>query len=233
MIDLVLYVSVGVYNIIINVHTNDGIDEASQEDFEAEINSLERSIDINNIIAIIAYFIMMMRFFSYFRLINAFSSLVGIIMIIIRKLALFLFIIAYFFFTFLLLARYFDHEKKFDETIFFMYAWMILGGVDGSHLKQFQYSWLIIVIGTIFMSIILMNIIIAYLSNVFSRLEEEHTINMIKEKASMILDLELIVYFFKYVLTGKKNKMGNKKDYQDQEHKRLVSKDSQEVNKSK
>lgn len=52
------------------------------------------------------------------------------------------------------------------------------------------------------MTIVLMNILIAYLSNLFSRLEDAQKLNDLKEKAVLILDLEIIVMFFKYKIRG-------------------------------
>ena len=184
-----------------------------------------------NVITIISYFIMIMRFFSYFRIINAFSALVGIITIITQKLVLFLFIIAYFLFAFIFLARFFDIHHTIDQTMYDLYIWLILGGAEGEHLLHFNFSWVVIVIGTIYISIILLNILIAYLSNVFSRLEVEQNINLIREKASMILDFEVILYFFKFVLRC--NKMVNFDKYQDKQHQLLLGKKySEEVRKS-
>jgi len=159
--------------------------------------------------------------------VNAFSALVGIITIITQKLALFLFIIAYFLFAFVFLAMFLDFNHKIDQTMYDLFVWLILGGAEGEHLFHFNFSWVVIVIGTIYISIILLNILIAYLSNVFSRLEEEQNINLIREKASMILDFEVILYFFKFILTRKK--VSNFDKYQDKEHKKLIENNSKKV----
>lgn len=56
------------------------------------------------------------------------------------------------------------------------------------------------------MTIILLNLLIAYLSNVFSRLEEQNFLIGLQDKAKMILDFELIVNLFQSVFR-KKNKV--------------------------
>ena len=46
-------------------------------------------------------------------------------------------------------------------------------------------------------TIILLNILIAFLSNEFSRMEDQQQINTLKKKASLILDVELIFKLFR------------------------------------
>lgn len=86
------------------------------------------------------------------------------------------------------------------------YAWTLFGGIEGTDFTKFEYAGIAITFGTVMVTIVLLNVLIAYLSNLFSRLEDQQKSNDLKEKASMILDLEIIVFFFRYVLTGKKSK---------------------------
>jgi hypothetical protein len=109
------------------------------------------------------------------------------------------------------------------NSFYEMYIWSILGGASSHHFDLYKNDDIIIIIGTIFITIILLNILIAYLSNVFSRLEMIQNINSIKEKSSLILDLEVILYFFKYVVRGKKMKNEYLQNYQDQRHELLVT----------
>jgi hypothetical protein len=128
--------------------------------------------------------------------------------------------------AFLLLSKFYDNEHSFKEIFYSIYIWLVLGGAEGEHYGEFSFAWLVIIVGTVYISIILMNIVIAYLSNVFSRLEEEQNISLVREKASMILDFEAIIYFFKFVLTCKHKKIDKIDKYHDQVHKELVEKDS-------
>ena len=82
------------------------------------------------------------------------------------------------------------------------YAWTIFGGIGGDDLDKYTMASIPIIFGTLIITVILLNILIAFLSNVFSRLEEQQSINNLKEKASMIIDMEIIIHFYKYKLSG-------------------------------
>lgn len=49
------------------------------------------------------------------------------------------------------------------------------------------------------MTVVLLNILIALLSNVFSRLEEQQQLISLKDKADMILEFEMIVRLFRKI----------------------------------
>ena len=87
------------------------------------------------------------------------------------------------------------------------YLWTLFGAIEGEDFTSGQFVTIAILFGTIIVTIILLNILIAYLSNVFSRLEEQQLVNDLKEKASMILDMEIISWFFKFRITGKVAKL--------------------------
>jgi hypothetical protein len=88
------------------------------------------------------------------------------------------------------------------------YVFAFFGGVGAEDFTLFEYSAIPIVFSTLIVTVVLMNILIAFLSNAFSKLEEEQKINQLREIGQMLLDLEVIVYFFKYCLTRKAVRFG-------------------------
>ena len=125
---------------------------------------------------------------------------------IIQKLAIFFLILIYFFVSSGLLMMKLDPSANSIASLGNAYVWTFFGGIEGSDFKNFDYAGIAIIFGTVMVTIILLNILIAFLSNLFSRLEDQQKSNDLKEKASMILDLEVIVHFFRYVITGKASK---------------------------
>ena len=79
--------------------------------------------------------------------------------------------------------------------------------MDGDDFTTQSYVTIAVVFGTVIVTIVMLNILIAFLSNEFSRLQDEQKINDLKEKASMMLDMEVILWFFKYIITRKITKL--------------------------
>jgi hypothetical protein len=92
---------------------------------------------------------------------------------------------------------------KIWESLQAAYVWILLGGVETGSFGEFQYASIIIYSGTILITTILLNVLIAYLSNIFGRLEDQQFVNDLREKSSMVLDYEIIAYFFKLVFSRK------------------------------
>lgn len=181
-----------------------------------------------NFTNIFVVFMVVVRFFSYFRIVKVFSKEVGLVTLTTKKMFWFLLVIAYFYVCFSVMSQMVNIRGSVSGTFISMYVWGILAGTEAEHFEEFPYAEVIIILGTVFITIVLLNILIAYLSNVFSRLEEEQEINLIREKAAMILDVETIVYFFKHVLRRKKQ--SRKKDlYNDASHRELVTRGLDEL----
>jgi hypothetical protein len=143
------------------------------------------------------------RAFSYLQMLDVFTALVGIINIIIQKLIIFFIILFYFYIATGLLIYKIDPENNLKMSFMHAYYFTLFGGVDDNSFTMFSYVSIPIVFGTLMVSVILLNVLIAFLSNLFSRLEEQQLVNDLKEKAGLLLDLEVVVMFFKYFLTGK------------------------------
>lgn len=162
--------------------------------------------DANKILASFSLLFVYYRSFSYLRIIDAFTTLIGMINTIIIKLLVFFFILFYLFIATGLVMVKLNKEKTVLENFQIAYLWTFFGGVEGSDFQEFPYSTITILFGTILVTVVLLNILIAYLSNLFSRLEDQQRASDFREKASMILDMEIIIYFFKYKLRGKVSK---------------------------
>jgi hypothetical protein len=185
IIDWLLFILILVYFYVINKN-----------------NESDASRVMGSLLMIVVYY----RAFSYLQMIDVFTALVGIINIIIQKLIIFFIILFYFYIATALLLIKIDPENSIKMNFMHAYYWTLFGGVDDGSFTLFNYVSISIVFGTLMVSIILLNVLIAFLSNLFSRLEEQQLVNDLKEKASLLLDLEVVVMFFQYKLTGKLSK---------------------------
>lgn len=177
--------------------------------------------DAGKVLGCVGLMMVYYRSFSHFRMIDAFTSLVGMVNIIVFRLFVFFFILGYFFVVSALLIIFLNPDGGFKESFDSSYVWAIFGGIGGEDFSGFDFAAIPIAFGTIIVMVVLLNILIALLSNVYCILEEQQISNDIREKAAMILDLELIVYFFRYVLTGKRKTIDDLDQFQDRQHARI------------
>ena len=153
------------------------------------------------VISVLLLLLLYYRLFSFLRIIDSFTTLVGIINTILQKLWVFFLILAFVFWTFSVMMIRLDGSESIGTHFTKIFVWVVLGGPEDSSF-ELKYSHITIIIGSIFVAIVLLNILIAYLSNLFSRLEDAQKLSDLKEKAVLILDSEIMVMFFKYKLTG-------------------------------
>lgn len=168
-----------------------------------------KNSDFSQIWVSISLLLLYYRSFLYLRVIDAFTTLIGMVNTIVVKLIVFFVIIFYLYFGIVLVMIKLSDRKSISESFESAYFWLLFGGVGGEDFTEdspIKFPAIPIIFGTLMITIVLLNILIAYLSNLFSKLEEQQHVDDLREKASMILDLEIIVYFFKYRLTGKRNK---------------------------
>lgn len=163
----------------------------------------QTSSDVTRILGSAGLMVMYYRSFSYLRIIDSFTTLIGMINTIIQKLIIFFLILIYFFVTSGLLIMKLNPKENSILSLGNAYVWTFFGGIEGSDFESYDFAGIPIIFGTVMVTIILLNILIAFLSNLFSRLEDQQKSNNLKEKASMILDLEVIFHFFRYIMTGK------------------------------
>lgn len=125
------------------------------------------------------------RNFSQIRVISYFNMFVGIINIIIQKLIVFFLILFYFYLTTSLLMVYLFREQDVKTNFQIAYLWTLFGGFFREDYYP-NYAVVAILFSSLIVTVLLLNILIAYLSNLFSRLEEQQHVNDLKEKAGKI-----------------------------------------------
>lgn len=142
------------------------------------------------------------RGFFYLKIFDSFTTIVGIINTINIKIYAFMAIIVYFYLVFTTLLIEITSKDYIIKNLRDIYIWAVFGGFDSDSFEVYL-SFIVVVISTVLMSVILLNVLIAYLSNLFSSLEETQALDELREKASLILNLEIILRFFRYFLTRK------------------------------
>lgn len=155
------------------------------------------------LMAIVSLLVVYYRNFSYLRVIKPLTTFVGIITVVFQKLVVFGFILFYFYLvTALLMVRLFPDDDPW-ECFGNAYFWAFFGAASPEDFQRSPFAVIVIVFGSIIVTVILLNILIAYLSNIFCRLEDQQHIDYFREKAAMILDVEIIMWFVNYRLTKK------------------------------
>ena len=140
------------------------------------------------------------RSFIFLSIFKPLNSLIGIINTIVVRILKFLFVLVYFYTATGLMFAYLNDSMVVSQYFVYSYIWVLFGGLEKSDLAIDSLSSLAIVLGTIFITIILLNILIAYLSNLFSRLEEEQKKKELQGQSSIVLNSEVLIYFFRTML---------------------------------
>lgn len=161
--------------------------------------SADVAVKVYNVIILILVFY---RGFSFLRIFEIFTTLIGMVKIIIRRLTVFFLLLGYVYLCSSILVIKLTGTGNLVKTFGDVYYWIVLASIEDNAFDR-PYSAIPIVLGSMFVTIVLLNILIAYLSNLFSRLEEQQKVQELKERAALILDLEVLIMFFKYGITGK------------------------------
>ena len=154
-------------------------------------NELHSKLSLS-IVLILIFF----RCFLGFQILKLFTAIIGIINGILFKLGPFLLIVGFFYCTTAIVFFSLDTSADKITVLRDMYYWTIFGGIDDAAF-QIQLSAIPIFFGTFIISILLMNILIAYLSNEYSRLEERQVFEDLQTKAELNLDVEMVISFLK------------------------------------
>lgn len=161
----------------------------------------------SNILSCTGLLLVFYRSFSFLRIFEAFTFLIGMINTIIQRLVIFFLILTYFFGVTSLLMMKLNPEASIGESLSQAYLVTFFGGIEKDDFGMYDLAGIPVIFGSVMVTIVLLNILIAFLSNLFSRLEDQQRTNNLKERGSMILDFEVIVYFFSYVLTRRVSKI--------------------------
>ena len=141
------------------------------------------------------------RGFSYLRIFDAFITLVGIINTIVGQLVVFFVVLFYAYFMVAMLMVRLDNTDNLNLRFQEVYYWVFLGSVEGEAF-DIEFSYVAIVVGSLFLTIVMLNILIAYLSNLFSRLGDQQKVNTLRQKALLILDFEMFARLFRFHVYG-------------------------------
>ena len=168
------------------------------------ITTIEPSLYENTVFMIITTFDLMLiyyRLFMYLKVFDSFTVFVGIINIIIVKLVPFFIIMGLFYASSAFMLMFLQKTTSPSKILMDAYADFMFGAVSSTSFEP-KHSFIPVLFGTVFVGIILLNILIAYLSNVFSRLEGEQRIDNLREKSNLILDFESIISIFRRMARG-------------------------------
>ena len=126
----------------------------------------------NRILGSSGLLVTLYRSFSHLRVLDPFTFLVGMINTIVLKLLTFFFILAYFCVATGLLVMKLRPQEHLISSLSNAYVWTLFGGIEGDDFHAFDFAGIPIFFGTIMVTVVLLNLLIAYLSNLFSRLED-------------------------------------------------------------
>jgi hypothetical protein len=167
-------------------------------------------------IALILMILIYYRGFSYFRYFDTFTSMIGIINTIVGESLSFFGVMFYTYFVILLLMYRVEPTDDFVNKMRDAYIFTFFGGVEQDHFDA-RYIFFPMVIGTMIVTIILLNVLIAFMSNVYNKMEQIQSFLSLKEKGSMLLDLEV------YISLAYKLKNRSKTSKMDEEEKALAA----------
>ena len=178
---------------------------SEQESWKVHFDKL-----VGSLLMILMYF----RLFTFFWMITIFGILVGMITTIMMELIPYLIILIYFVVAGILVTRKIEEENTFFKSVEEMYIFGLFGGLDGESFGSDTYKFIPVIFVTMLIAVVLMNIMIAYLSNLFSKLEEDQSIIELRHKASLIMEVEIMHFLLKCFRSKEKkneNQSKNKK----------------------
>ena len=150
------------------------------------------------------------RGFVYLEVIPPLTSLVTIIHTIIKRMVSYVLILFYFYACFVLIFARLGVQDGPEQPpqsarnyLMMSYIWLVYGGMDTTGIAQNSPVALVLIYGNFLITIILMNILIAYLANLYSELEQEIATKRVQEMATVVLDFEVIVYAYRRIFRRK------------------------------
>jgi hypothetical protein len=146
-------------------------------------------------IALILMLLIYYRGFSYFRYFDSFTSMIGIINTIVAESLSFFGVMFYTYIVILFLLYRVEPSDTFINKMRDAYIFTFFGGVEQDHFEA-KYIFFPMFVGTMVVTIILLNVLIAFMSNVYNKMELQQSVISLKEKASMLLDLEVYISLF-------------------------------------
>jgi hypothetical protein len=141
--------------------------------------------------------------------------MIGIINTIVGSSVSFFGVLFYTYFVIFFLLIRVDPGDTIINKMRDAYIFTFFGGVEQDHFEA-RYIFFPMVIGTMIVTIILLNVLIAFMSNVYNKMEAQQVVVGLKERSSMLLDLEVYVSLFRKI--GDLFKMKGKTQEQKEEY---------------
>lgn len=154
--------------------------------------------DGSDYVALILMLLIYYRGFSYFRFFSSFVSMIGMINTIVASSGAFFGTLFYAYFSIFFLFVRADPGRNIFEKLRDSYIFLLFGGLEQPHFFP-RIIMFPMVIGTMIVTIILLNVLIAFMSNVYNRMEQLQEITALKERSSMLLDLEVYISLFRRI----------------------------------
>ena len=161
-------------------------------------DGVKQSKDPIKIFYIFILIILFYRSFNYLAIFSNFTIVVKMINNIIVKIYPFFTAIAIFYLTAVFIFIYIDPHKEVWKNFREGYYWIMFGNVEADSFETPLFT-IPILFGTLMIGIFLLNLLIAYMSNEFSRMESQQVIDIWREKARLNCQLELVILGFKNV----------------------------------
>lgn len=140
--------------------------------------------------------LIMVRALEYLQVFQDFRSIMGIITKICFRICPFMVIVFLFYSISVLVFVTLNDSVDLESLLTLMYIWLVHGGVD-SDAFVFRMNYIPVMFGSILVTIVLMNIMIAYLSNEYSRLELKQHLDDLRNKVKINMKVELMIRSFK------------------------------------
>ena len=93
--------------------------------------------------------------------------------------------------------------NDFKVALINVYTHVIFGALAIGDSYNIQYATIIVVVGTMVVTVMILNMIVAFLSNLYSKLEELQVIIEMKERSKSIVDTEISLRMLKKMFCQK------------------------------
>lgn len=153
-----------------------------------------RSLTVRRVYTLVILVQFLLVFYSL-QVFSALSWMINIVNDISWKMVPFVLVISLFYLSTVLAMSFLEPEQPRADFFRNAYFWVLFAGV-GEEDFSVQWSAVPLVFSGLLVTVLILNVIIAYLSNEFSRLEEKQFLNNWRQKATRNLDFDLVFWVF-------------------------------------
>jgi len=164
------------------------------------------------------------KWISFFRVFDSTRKLIRMIIEIFKGIKSFLFIMVFLIFGFALIFYLFNYEMSFSANLFIIYNLLFANSDPSAYSRPLLIYY---VIFTIILSIVLLNMLIAIMGDVYQRVLAQRILAEGREKVSLILEATLFIRAFQRMYRRKEKVANLLKKKTKNVYKRLSRLDSQ------